>query len=105
MTSAMADKLSELLMAKDPAEVASVVKFLENYAAGQVPRAVRATAGEAGAVTGATSSIWNPPAVQGEPTGTIEGEITSTPEASDDLHQEWLKTQQRPSGELPASLE
>jgi len=105
MTSAMADKLSELLMAKNPAEVAAVVKFLEDYAAGQAPKAVRATAGEAGAVTGTTTSIWNPPAVEGEPTGTIESEITSVPEASDDLEQEWLKTQKRSDGTLPDRLE
>ena len=73
--------------------------------AGQVPRAVRATAGEAGAVTGTTSSIWNPPAVQGEPTGTIESEITPTTEPSDELEQEWLKTQKRPESGLPDRLE
>ncbi len=105
ITPAVADKMADMLMAKDPAEVASVVKFLEDYAAGQVPRAVRATAGEAGAVTGTTSSIWNPPAVQGEPTGTIESEITPTTEPSDELEQEWLKTQKRPESGLPDRLE
>lgn len=105
ITPAVADKMADMLMAKNPSEVAAVVKFLEDYAAGQVPKAVRATAGEAGAVTGTTTSIWNPPAVEGEPTGTIEGEITSTPEPSDELEQEWLKTQKRPESSLPDRLE
>ncbi len=105
ITPAVADKMADMLMAKNPAEVAAVVKFLEDYAAGQVPKAVRATAGEAGAVTGTTTSIWNPPAVEGEPTGTIESEITSVPDASDELEQEWLKTQKRSDGTLPDRLE
>lgn len=105
ITPAVADKMADMLMAKNPAEVAAVVKFLEDYAAGQAPKAVRATAGEAGAVTGTTSSIWNPPAVEGEPTGTIEGEITSVPEPSDELEQEWIKTQKRPESSLPDRLE
>ena len=105
ITPAVADKMADMLMAKNPAEVAAVVKFLEDYAAGQAPKAVRATAGEAGAVMGTTSSIWNPPAVEGEPTGTIESEITSTPEPSDELEQEWLKTQKRPESILPDRLE
>ena len=105
ITPAVADKMADMLMAKNPAEVAAVVKFLEDYAAGQAPKAVRATAGEAGAVMGTTTSIWNPPAVEGEPTGTIEGEITSVPEPSDELEQEWLKTQKRPESSLPDRLE
>lgn len=105
MTAKTADKLSEMLMAKDPAEVAAVVKFLEQHIAGQAPKAVRATAGEAGTVTGATSSIWNPPPVEGEPAGAIEGEVTSMPEPSNELEQEWLKMQQKPTGALPAQLE
>jgi hypothetical protein len=43
--------------------------------------------------------------VEGEPTGTIESEITSVPEASDELEQEWLKTQKRPESSLPDRLE
>lgn len=105
ITPAVADKMADMLMAKNPADVAAVVKFLDDYAAGQVPKAVRATAGEAGTVMGTTTSIWNPPAVQGEPTGTIEGEITSVPEPSDELEQEWLKTQKRSDGTLPDRLE
>ena len=105
ITPQVADKMADMLMAKNPADVAAVVKFLDDYAAGQVPKAVRATAGEAGTVMGTTTSIWNPPAVQGEPTGTIEGEITSLPEPSDELEQEWLKTQKRSDGTLPDRLE
>lgn len=61
ITPQVADKLSDMLMAKDPAEVAAVVKFLEEHAAAQVPKAVRATAGEAGAVMGGTSTVWPAP--------------------------------------------
>lgn len=105
MTEETSARLAKMLMSKDPHDVAAVVKFLDDYAAGQVPKAVRATAGEAGTVMGTTTSIWNPPAVQGEPTGTIEGEITSVPEPSDELEQEWLKTQKRSDGTLPDRLE
>ena len=105
LTPKVADKLADMLMAKDPADVAAVVRFLDEHAAGQAPKAVRATAGEAGAVTGTTSSIWNPPPVEGEPTGTIESETTAAPTPSDDLEQEWRKMQQRQEAAPPERLE
>jgi hypothetical protein len=107
ITPKVADKLADMLMAKDPAEVASVVKFLEQHAAGQVPRAVRATAGEAGTVTGATSSVWNPPAVEGDTSGGIEAAMPTTPEMPEgesELEREWRKMQ-APQGNPPAALE
>lgn len=107
ITPATADKLADMLMAKDPAEVASVVKFLEQHAAGQVPRAVRATAGEAGTVTGATSSVWNPPPVEGDTPGGIESAQPSAPtepEGESELEREWRKMQ-APQQNLPATLE
>jgi hypothetical protein len=104
MTPQVADKLADMLMAKDPAEVAAVVRFLEQHAAGQVPKAVKSTAGERGTVMGATTSIFNPPSVQGEDSSTIESEIGTRSEPSNELEQEWLKTQ-KPRGGLPASLE
>ncbi|CAB4122551.1 hypothetical protein UFOVP37_27 [uncultured Caudovirales phage] len=61
ITPQVADKLSDMLMAKDPSEVAAVVKFLEEHAAGQAPRAVRGTAAERGAVMGSTSTVWPAP--------------------------------------------
>ena len=104
ITPKVADKLADMLMAKDPAEVAAVVRFLEQHAAGQVPKAVKSTAGERGTVMGATTSIFNPPSVQGEDSSTIESEIGTRSEPSNELEQEWLKTQ-KPRGGLPASLE
>ena len=77
----MADKLSEMLMAKDPHEVAAVVKFLEEHAAGQVPRAVRGTAAERGAVMGGAATVWPAPSgeqVAPEPTS-IETDIEAQP--------------------------
>jgi len=57
-----AERLSTMLMAKDPHEVAAVVKLLEEQAASVAPKAMRATAAEAGAVTGTTSAGWPTPA-------------------------------------------
>lgn len=96
ITPAVADKMADMLMAKNPADVAAVVKLLEDYAAQQAPRAVRATAGEAGAVTGGTTSIWNPPPVE-EPETTaadIESELEQSRKApGDELEKEWLLQQ------------
>jgi hypothetical protein len=106
ITPQVADKLADMLMAKNPAEVASVVKFLEDYAAGQVPKAVKATAGEAGAVMGVTTSAFNPPAVEGETSGGIEAALPATPDVPDgesDLDREWRKMN-APQGQLTDSL-
>lgn len=81
ITPQVADKLSDMLMAKDPAEVAAVVKFLEQHAANQAPRAVRGTAAERAAVMGTTSTIFPAPAVDQaapEPTD-IESDISAQP--------------------------
>lgn len=61
MTEKTADRLSAMLMSKDPAEVAAVVKALEKYEAGLAPAARRATATEAGAVTGTAASVFPSP--------------------------------------------
>jgi len=58
MTEPMAEKLSKMLMSKDPQEVATVIKLLEEQALSSAPRALRATLSEAGAVTGTTGSIF-----------------------------------------------
>jgi hypothetical protein len=103
----VADKLADMLMAKNPADVAAVVKFLEQHAAGQAPRAVRATAGEAGTVTGATTSIFNPPAVEGEESGGIESAMQAMPqdtEGESELEREWRKMQ-APKQTAPDTLE
>jgi hypothetical protein len=107
ITPQVADKLADMLMAKNPAEVASVVKFLEDYAAGQVPKAVKATAGEAGAVMGATTSAFNPPAVEGEESGGIEAAMSTTPEMPEgesELEREWRKMN-APKQTAPNTLE
>jgi hypothetical protein len=81
LTPQVADKLSDMLMAKNPSEVAAVVKFLEQYEKGLVPRAVRSTAAERGAVMGGATSIFPAPMVEQETnrvTG-IEDDIESMP--------------------------
>ena len=65
MTPQVADKMADMLMAKDPSEVAAAVKFLEDYAAGQAPKAVKATTGELGAVMGTASAVWPSPMPEG----------------------------------------
>jgi hypothetical protein len=107
ITPQVADKLADMLMAKNPSEVSAVVKFLEDYAAGQVPKAAKATAGEAGAVMGSTTSIWNPPAVEGDTSGGIEAAMPTVPnvhEGESELEREWRKMQE-PQKNLPATLE
>ena len=62
MSKARAEKLSEMLMAKEPNEVAAAVQMIENYAAKQAPKQFRATLGEAGTVTGTSTAIYPTPA-------------------------------------------
>jgi hypothetical protein len=64
ITPQVADKLSDMLMSKNPAEVASVVKFLEQYEKGLAPKAVRSTAAERGTVMGSASAIYPSPQVE-----------------------------------------
>lgn len=71
MTEKTAAKLSDMLMAKDPHEVASVVKLLEEHAAREAPKAARASASELGAVTGTASAI-SPSPYPEEPSVSIE---------------------------------
>jgi hypothetical protein len=71
MSERTAARLAEMLMSKDPTEVAAVVRALEQHAAAAAPRAVRATAAEAGATTGTTTAIFPAPAAPGE-TSNIE---------------------------------
>lgn len=81
MTDKTASRLAEMLMAKDPHEVAAVVKFLEQHAASEAPRAVKATAAERGAVMGGATTVWPAPSVEQatpEPTD-IEADISAQP--------------------------
>jgi len=65
MTEEVSTKLSNMLMSKDPNEVAAVVKLLEEYNAKSAPKALRAGAAEAGVTTGTTAAMQPSPQVQG----------------------------------------
>lgn len=75
ITPQVADKLSDMLMSKNPAEVASVVKFLEQYEKGLAPKAVKDTAVERGAVMGSTATVWPAPQVDSGQPGGLGGDI------------------------------
>ncbi len=76
MSKARAEKMAEMLMAKDPNEVAAAVQMIEAYAAKQAPKQFRATLGEAGTVTGTSTAIYPAPAATAfdimSPTSDIE---------------------------------
>lgn len=61
MTEKVAENLASKLMSKDPNDVAAVVKALEAYGQRAAPRAVRASATEAGATTGTAASVFPAP--------------------------------------------
>jgi hypothetical protein len=84
LTPQVADKLSDMLMAKNPSEVAAVVKFLEQYEKGLAPKAVRSTATERGAVMGGATSIFPAPMVDqaAQPRTDIDTDIDSMPETT-----------------------
>lgn len=75
ITPQVADKLSDMLMSKNPSDVASVVKFLEQYEKGLAPKAVKDTAVERGAVMGGTSTVWPAPQVEAGQPGGLGGDI------------------------------
>lgn len=66
MTEKTSAKLADMLMSKDPHEVAAVVKILEDHAAAAAPKAARASALEGGATTGTATAIY--PSSEGKPT-------------------------------------
>lgn len=69
MSEKMTDKLSGMLMSNNPAEVAAVVKLLEDYSEKAAPAALKAGIAEAGAVTGTMGAIQPPPAVNNQGSG------------------------------------
>lgn len=77
----VADKLADMLMSKNPSEVASVVKFLEQYEKGLAPKAVRSTATERGSVMGGAATIFPAPMVEQaeQPKTDIDADIESMP--------------------------
>jgi hypothetical protein len=77
-----ADRLSSMLMSKNPQDVAAVVKLLEENAASAAPKALKASAAEAGAVTGTASAIYPSPSPEmstrpGAETADIEKDLTA----------------------------
>lgn len=62
MTEPVAERLSKMLMSKDPHDVAAVVKLLEEHATQTAPRAVKAGKAEAGAASGVTGALHPTPA-------------------------------------------
>lgn len=86
ITEKTASKLSDMLMSKDPHEVAAVVKLLEEQAAGAAPRALRAGATEAGATTGTASAIWPAPYTEGRPEDIEAGQApVAGPDIEEDI--------------------
>lgn len=74
LSEAKANKLAEMLMSKNPSEVAATVKLLEDYSTQATPRALKASAAETGAVTGTASAIFPAPSVP-EAAPDIESEV------------------------------
>jgi len=56
-----AAKMADMLMSSDPADVAAVVRALENFNQRAVPQARRASATEAGTATALPTAIYSPP--------------------------------------------
>jgi hypothetical protein len=62
-----ASKMADMLMSKDPHEVAAVVQLLEKQAAGAPQRALGAGAVEAGTTTGTAGAVWPAPSPESAP--------------------------------------
>jgi hypothetical protein len=73
MTEKTASKLADMLMAKDPHEVAAVVKMLEDYQKAAVPKAIRAGKLEQGSVAGAAAAAAPAPLPMRSP---VKDELT-----------------------------
>ena len=73
-----ADKLAEMLMSKNPSEVAATVKVLEDYAKKAAPREARATKAEIGTTMGTASAIFPSQAPQ-QTAPDLESDIQSSP--------------------------
>lgn len=84
MTEDVADRMADMLMAKDPNEVAAAVKLLEDYAK-RAPRQAKAQAAiEGGTVTGLTTALPSAPQPPAEPAN-IESDVKSQSEFIEDL--------------------
>lgn len=78
MTEDMADKLADMLMSRNPKDVAAVVKILEDYAERAAPKAAGITRREVGATTGAAISALPAP-TSGMKSEDIEAAEPQTP--------------------------
>lgn len=77
ITDDIADKMSSMLMSRDPHEVAAVVKLLEDQASAALPQAMRAGAATAGAVTGSSIAIHPPTSPEQAPSADIASDIAA----------------------------
>lgn len=66
MTDSVAAKLADMLAAHDPHQVAAAVRLLEEHTAQQAPKALKATAAQAGVTTGLTGAVFPAPSGGGE---------------------------------------
>jgi len=78
MTEKTADRLADMLMSKNPAEVAATVRLLENFANRAPINARRAKAIEGGAATGAATSVFSPPQAPEPESSGIETDIETS---------------------------
>jgi hypothetical protein len=84
MTEKTSAKLADMLMSKDPHEVAAVVKMLDEHAAAAVPKAARASATEGGATTGVSTAIF--PSPEGKPVeADVEKDLETDTNAAPDI--------------------
>lgn len=75
----VAERLSGMLMSRDPGEVAAVVKLLEKEAAAAAPREMRMGAGKAAAVTGTAAAGYPAPVDTSEAPTDIEAAAAEKP--------------------------
>jgi hypothetical protein len=76
MTEKTASKLADMLMSKNPNEVAATVRLLEDFANKAPGKAKRAAAIEGGVATGATTSVFSPPQAPVSSNPEIEGDTS-----------------------------
>jgi hypothetical protein len=88
MSQDVSAKIADMLMSKNPAEVAAVVKLLEEQAARSGKQATRATATQMGTVSGTAAAIAPAPAPEGVEQPAIDEEApapTSGPDIESDI--------------------
>lgn len=81
MTEPVADKLSRMLMSKDPHDVAAVVRLLQQHADEVTPRAVKARSSESGLSSGTTGALHPAPGAEVAPSEAIDAPLPDLPGA------------------------